>query len=375
MKLTLGLALALTSTAAIATAEPPPSIRLDGDLVLELSGRSLVVRDGKRSTPLHDASAVTDAKVDRAKRTVTIATDVPETVRCGVGGTETFGFDELRAKIENRYAYARHVKKDYAAAAAGYAKAIALDPTWRIPAYNLAGVRTDLGDLAGAVAALAPWLKAEPIRTYLHVTDDKELRPLLARPELAAIVARQPTAPMARLRGAAYSAALGLVAVPQATGEFMQCQAITRVKLHEAATDKYVGEVPASGDGGCEQIPGGGPFFFHARSPDALLGADAAAILGKLGFAPVAIETSAAPQGGDKWTAYFPTAKLGVVLKDRKLNVLQGNRSLGVGDGLWKLAPSLYLPDQRLVIAHTFEQGMETCGEDPHRAITVIKLK
>lgn len=47
--------------------------------------------------------------------------------------------------------------KDYKAAAAGFAQAAALDPTWNIPAYNLASAHQLLGDKPAAMAALAPW--------------------------------------------------------------------------------------------------------------------------------------------------------------------------------------------------------------------------
>ena len=375
MKLVGGLLLCMST---LAHAEPGKPVDLGGGLVLELSGKQLVARDGKRFVPLHEATEITEVSIDKARHTVAITTAVPESVRCSMTDLENFGFDELRAKIENRYAYLLHVKKDYKAAADGYAKAVALDPKWNIPAYNLASVRTELKDLDGAIQALAPWLKSAPYATFVQVSLDKELQPLLARPELVAIQAKKPGTAPGKFLGAAYSAELGLVAVPQSTGPFAQCDSDERIELYEVASGKEVARLPTRGVFACEELGPGAPSSSNRSKPGPADKRDPvnAAILDKLGFATVAIETSSEPQPGDeKWTLQFSKAKLGVVLKANNLNVLAGNKSFGTGTGMSKLGPSALLVEPRIAIVHTFEQGMEMCGEDPHRSITVVKLK
>ncbi len=63
----------------------------------------------------------------------------------------TWSLAHLDARIANANAFALHQKKSYKLAAEGFAKAVALDPTWKIAAYNLASAHSLAGKLDDAV--------------------------------------------------------------------------------------------------------------------------------------------------------------------------------------------------------------------------------
>src|SRR5262249_42402743 len=100
-----------------------------------------------------------------------------------------YTFDQLESRLVNTEGFAKHLAKDDKAAAVLFEKAAKLDATWRIPAYNLASARVLLGERAAALAALAPWLAKEPVTTYVQVSQDSDLRPLLGEKALVALKA------------------------------------------------------------------------------------------------------------------------------------------------------------------------------------------
>jgi tetratricopeptide (TPR) repeat protein len=235
----------------------------------------------------------------------------------------TWTFGHLDARLANSAAFALHQAKKYQAAAEGFARAAAADPSWVIPAYNLASARVQLGDLDGALAALAARLASDPIATYVQISTDPELRPLLARQELAALRAKTPgTAklPLAGLGGLGgglvYAPERGLVAVVHEEHSWGSAAFAVTLELFDLKTGKLVAApelvrwnetAPECDAKGCE-------LKASARGVIATRTAQLEAMLGELGFSPTAVETANAAwnDAETKRKAYLPKAKLGV---------------------------------------------------------------
>lgn len=395
----IGIALVVAVVVAhahTAFADPVKRVDLGDGLTLSIEGGKLVVRKGKQWAPLGLGLEIDDVKLDRKHRTVDFTLDDGQ---CPGFRGQSWKLDALAARAENASAYLLHVKKDFKAAADGYARAIALDGSWDIPAYNLAGALTSLHDLDGATKALASRMKDAPYATYAQVATDPELAPLLARPEVRVVLASKPgtaqlASGLARQPEVLYSAERGLVAVDFSEGTAEQCGYHESYVLHELATDRVVAILPVVLDGDfAAQVCGDPSAVALSAAGKAAVGkrsANVQAILVALGFSPTTIEKS--PDGtidgnsGDadtKWKVYFEKSKIGVVVKSRvgyfrsgAIHVLRGNTSLGTGTGAYaKLAASLFLVDLDAVVVNTYEPGMSTCGIDPHRAANVIKLK
>jgi tetratricopeptide (TPR) repeat protein len=178
--------LALVAATSIAHAEGAKRKALGHGLELVVENNAVYVVKGKVRARLEPGYGIESAKL--------VGTQVDailDQLSCDAMATAPshWQLDQLEARLANAAAYGQHTKKDFKSAEAGFARAAALDPAWPIAAYNLASARQLLGDLDGAVAALAPWLKSEPLVTYIQVAGDPELAPLLARPELKALQA------------------------------------------------------------------------------------------------------------------------------------------------------------------------------------------
>src|SRR5262245_40303082 len=140
--LTLSLLLATAGTAA---ADDAPvtrkSLGKGYDLVIDGNGVSVV--KGKQRARLADGISITKAVVDKGGKQVDVTI---EDYSCAMTHQYTWTFGFFDAKLENTAAYALHKKKDYKGSAAGFGKAVAADPTWKIAAYNLASAQQLSGD-------------------------------------------------------------------------------------------------------------------------------------------------------------------------------------------------------------------------------------
>jgi hypothetical protein len=99
--------------------------------------RALDLRKGKQRTRFGSAAYVTSVQIDAAAHSVTLALEN----WCNRPYKETWTYAALGARLENTSAYQLHKKANYKLAALGFARAVALDPTWNIPAYNLASAQ------------------------------------------------------------------------------------------------------------------------------------------------------------------------------------------------------------------------------------------
>ena len=279
---------------------------------------------------------------------------------------------------ENTVAYAHHVKKDYKAAAANYARALAADPTWPIPAYNLAGVETDLGDLTAAIAALAPWLAAQPLQTYLQVASDPELAPLLARSELRALHARTlGKVTLTIVDDAAfigYSPERQQIAVTTHV-DSSGVSGFTKTLELRDTTGRIVAafDLVTNAETGTDMNPYGVKSKLVAKVKQRAAALELA--LANLGFSTAGTELATTPQRADddKWRASFPRAKVGLVIKNNVARVLRKDTTLATATTLARLDAAALIPGVAVVIWSGDSGG---CGDCPfHRELDVLPLK
>ncbi|HTR55355.1 MAG TPA: hypothetical protein VMJ10_31970 [Kofleriaceae bacterium] len=319
---------------ATARADGPGERAVLGDgYELVIDHHQLFVVRGKQRAPLGRADTIDSAKVGH--RRVQIEAEAAE---CHSLSLE-LGFDELEAHLVNAAAYERHVHHDYAAAATGFARAAALAPHWPIPAYNLASADQLRGDLDGAIAALAPWLAKHPLATYLQVARDPELRPLLARRELAAL--RPSPAGTAKVDAGgiigsiAYSPTHHALALTRSYGSGdMSGQSpstLTDIAIFDTGGN-LIATLPPD----------------HATQT----------VLDELGFSPASVEQgSSLDNTAEKSTSKLPKAKLYVVIKDSIARAFRGDRELGHAEISEHFAAVSYVEDARVVVISWAESG------------------
>lgn len=347
---------------------------------------TLEVRKDKLRVRLVEALRLTKIVVDAEHRKVDV--DV-EAYWCDSSKPEhrAWTFAQLEAKLENTAAFALHTKKEYKAAALGFARAAAADPTWRIPAYNLASAHTLLGNHDAAIQALSPWLTTEPVATFVQVTSDPELSPLLDRPELVAIRAAHPGAVKLGATGlegeVAYAPALGLLAVTRKEQSWATCAYQTNLELHDVATGTLVATTPVvtwpETSSGCDQAAGG--IEARARGTVVKRVEKLQTMLVELGFATANIERGSAiesvPAKGPypKQKSFFKQRKIGLVAADGTARVLAGNTELATAKILDTMRAAVFVPETSTMIVWSLHPGAEACeGTDP-TVVTILPIK
>ena len=191
-------------------------LKLPRELVVEAVPvgklRQPVVRRGSLSTPL---SRLEVTEVYLSPQGNRIELFVNKDWYFGEPITTTFSLDMLEARLENAAALKLHRSQRYEEAAQGFAKALRLDPHYRLAAYNLASALSRQGRKDQGAAVLAPLLDRELPKTYLAILQDPELLALLDTPKLAALRADPPGTAELKTRDEhwlAYSAKYNLLA-------------------------------------------------------------------------------------------------------------------------------------------------------------------
>jgi hypothetical protein len=338
------------------------------DYTLVANKNTLTVKNGKRSAPLRsNVFEVSDVKVDTKAKTVTAELQG----EC-LEESATWTFDQLEARLANADALVLHRKKQWAKAAPGFETAAKLDPKWNLAAYNLASARARLADQTAAVAALAPWLASAPIETYLQVSTDPELQPLLAHADLAKVRATKPGTMKVvknRVEGRfGISTERGLVAAEVVESDGMSCVSVIRVVFLDIKTGKVAGAIPLAtqGDNNNCNSKKTKPF---AKDREAVVGK----LLVDLGFTPTPFEfgESAPTKSGNRGVS-FKEAKLGVVSNDNDtINVLRQDTQVATGtSSLSRLIYAAYVPAAKLVIAGTHRPS-DMCPDNAVDGIVV----
>jgi len=347
--------------------------------------RALDLRKGKQRTRFGSAAYVASVQVDAAAHSVTLELEN----WCNRPYKETWTYAALGARLENTSAYQLHRKANYKLAALGFARAVALDPTWNIPAYNLASAQTLLGDQGAAIKALAPWLASAPITTYVQVTMDRELAPLLARPELQAIHAKQPGTVTVTADGitgkVAVSADRTLLALVRAEHSWGSSSFTSQLEILEAATGQLIATTPLVtwNDSNVDCYPSSSTAKDCSLTPAGRTAAGQRAaviqtMLRELGFVQAVTEPSITLENegrGGKKRFSFPNHKLGLVVKDGAASVLQNNTELGSGGAATFIDDAIFVEQPRLVVIWSTDPGSEGCDSTNPSHVSLIPVK
>jgi tetratricopeptide (TPR) repeat protein len=353
----------------------------DGMVVAARDGR-LSVRRGNVRAPIAVTAGVTpqSAAVDRVARRLTV------TVQENCDGLESrlhFTFDQIEARVVNASALAEHRQKRFAAAAAGFARAAALDPDFDLAATNLASALTSLGRRAEAMRALAPLIARRPIDLYARVALDPELAPLIAEPALAALRARTrgdarlaPTGEVAG--GVAWSPRHHLVATSRTEASWGSCQFDTWLEIFDTrsgarAAALHLVRWPETSD----DCDAGLLVRRSARKAVADRIAIASRVLVDLGFAAGKAEAARDPEetADGKHRTRFARSGLGLVMRGGAIRVVRRDHVLAEGRGLHRMDRAYHVPGARVVVVATGRPGREGCESTDPTATSVLPLR
>jgi hypothetical protein len=348
----------------LALATPAYAMKLGRGYELVVVDRQVFVARAHRKAPLDIGATPCCVKTDKDRVSITVQTD------CNGETTITFTFDQLEARLVDADARALEARGEHAKAADGFARAARLDPTWGVPAFEVATVLANKGDLTGGAAAIAPWLAARPVQTYARIALDTRLSPLLAAPELAKLrAAHRGSAKIVggRLAGrAGYSPDLGLAAVEVEQSDGMSCEVRVAIELIDVHTGKVLADLSLSQFDGC----GEGPAIPELAAPHQ--DEQVLTILDDLGIQSTAFEVGSLGSKDDTTRlARFPKAKLGVVAVIGSVRVLRRDTTLATGTlSEPNLVSATYLPDVRLMVLGSYRPS-DAC---PDNAIDAIAM-
>jgi hypothetical protein len=181
--LSVALVLALCAPAAAGDDDPIQArVQLPDGMTLESERGALFVHKGP-DRGLVVAAPHPFATLQRGVVTIEMSTN-----GCDIGQrTIPMTLDQVRARLVAARADRLHARGRDPEAIVQYRRAIAIDPTWSDPAFALAAIQLTLTPRHEAIAALAPWLRDEPLWTYLRIVRTPALASLLGAPEIQAI--------------------------------------------------------------------------------------------------------------------------------------------------------------------------------------------
>lgn len=385
MRLALVAVIGLFASVAAAVPKPivvsfgPPRRINIGVYVIEVAdqGSTLLIRKaGKKAVlervgGLGEMTGTFDVQAGKVSLTVEDSTCIGKT-------SYAWTFSHFEARLANDAALALHLKKDYAGAAKGFAEAAKHDPSWRLPAYNLASAQQLAGDHAAAVAALAPWLASEPLATYAQVTSDPELRPLLARPELRAIRAKQPGTARLTEKGLSapilYSPDRNLIALVR--DDYRWVAHYQDLEIYDGKTGALVATSVILRPVDVDMMAGGSKLTAAGKKAVGERIAKLDPMLAELGFVAATIEPGTTPEElDDRAKIYFPKAKLGVVAKADVANALRGNTQVGTVKSEGRPRKATYVQNASVVVLDTQRHSAEGCDGGPETGIYVMPVK
>ena len=327
------------------------------------TSHGLWVSNGMSAAPLtmlglpEDAVAYKRVAVSKDQRHVTIVT-------LGVfshdSGTSTrISVAAIEARLENASALRLHKRGNFDGAAAGFSRALALDPSFRLAATNLASAHALRGDLPAAEAALAPLLKRDPLPTYVKVWTDPELAALRTRLAITSVETTTPGSAVLTAKGwqtgvAAYSQQYDLYAVlrPVMHGDgscssgfvidFVSSRGklvhhMKAIKGHEAYVDSVT----------CESPRRARPAY---RKAVAKRLKTINRVLSKLGF--LSLQGSMGHRSQTGRGVYLPQEKLGVAGSRGAVRVFRKGKIIATTPAqLQYVSKAAFLPSRSMVVA------------------------
>jgi len=374
------LAAAALIAAAPARADEPAPVAVAAGMQVRIAGGGPVVeRAGVRAplpVPEDNYRAIDKATVDAAARRVSIAFTT-----CMGHRTVELGLDQLEARLANAAALAAHRKQDYAAAAAGFARAARLDPTFDLAATNQAAALALAGKRDAAARALAPWLASNPTWTYAKVATDPELASLRRHPAVRKLCVRpRGTArldPQAGLVGAvAYSAAKQQLAFVRREASWGACNFTTTLMVFDAsgparASWTVVGWADSNPEACDKTDPETPPILPEAAARVRARAARLTRVLGDPGFSPAGHEVATLDADG----LHFPRAGLDLgITGDGKATLSRAAAVIGHATIADAAEAGYYVPAARAILVVSRRGGREACeGSDP-TTVTVVPV-
>ncbi|MBP9085630.1 MAG: hypothetical protein KBG15_05900 [Kofleriaceae bacterium] len=361
------VALTAVAQATETTTNSTPVTVFDNVSIVNIGG-AVFLRRGATTTHLVQGEFVTAPVIERATRKISFATvdfcDRPLAI-------VVMNFDQLSARLDNVAAYRLHKQKKFTESKAAFAKALALDPSNRTIAVNLASAQQLLGETPAALKTLAPWLASEPVAMYATIAVDPELVPLLASPEVLALKAKRPgnvVVTKAGLKGGiAYSAERNLLAVERdecswgrdRDADFDACS--KEIEVFDAATGKQVTAVRLA------WFDRSNKALFTRRIKAAQLA------LRDFGFTSEALVRgknirTEADQDQEKYRFSFASLKVGAVGSGGTARVVRGNTVVAEGITLDRLTSVAWVPTAKAFVIASLRPGREGCEDtDPTR--------
>lgn len=273
----------------------------------------------------------------------------------------TFSARTLVAHLENADALAAFRAGRHDQAAAGFARAAALDPDFDLAYSNQAAALIAAGKAEDAAAALAPLLARAPVHGYVKVMMEPALAALRDAPALAALRSDAPGS--ARIDPARFALAGALAAIDPARGRIAAvdveaswgtCRFESILQIFDAATGEALAEAPiVTWDDSDPDACDGRGLLPEARGRVSARVEAASRALRDLGFVPV---TRSRPSSGSEEahadrtaiTVPFPASRLTLVIGDGTARVLRAATPVRGKKPGAKPAPGR-APDQTLV--------------------------
>jgi hypothetical protein len=248
MLATAAFALGLFAAPAAVPAAAPAATNLR----FETKDGTLYVRRGKARAAIDVEDAHPDMYPDLALGVTAKADGTSWTLKVDTNcqGKKTLRFSTLalEAQLEGAAASALARRKQWDAAATGFARAVALDPSTAKAATDLAIAQLRGGHRPEAIATLVASAPRDRVWVVARVAIDRQLAPVASAPELRALAARTPGhATLAKLRkaGVAFSVDGGLVAWDRILGNAMtEGPEPMELRVVDVATGRLLARLP-----------------------------------------------------------------------------------------------------------------------------------
>jgi hypothetical protein len=340
---------------------------LPDHLTIVLAGDGLIVRRGGARAPLPAGGHALDSvklTPDRAAVTITVEDD------CDMPRATTITIAALQARLENAAALALHQRKRHADAALGFARAIALDPAFDLAYVNLASALAQAGKRPDAAHALVALGQRNPVWTAWRLADDPELAGVADEPALAFLRGAVPGHVDLGKMPVLVDPAGRFVAATVEEGSWGSGDGETRIEIVDVQTGAIAATIPRVLWDYMTQ-----PMTPAIQAEIAKSKAHAEQLLDGLGFAPPAAVEAIVPNAQDKYRGVFKRAKLGLILAEGAVRVVQNNNVLVEAppvDG--HIQAAFWVPGARLVVVYYGRAGHEGCeGTDP-QGVAVIRV-
>lgn len=359
----------------VGPAERPRVREAAASLELRIVELELWVTDGNRRAPLRrratELNGVTRETGPEGEPVLVV--DYTDGMRCTGGDErERLSARSLLSRLENASALRLHHEGEFVAASRGFAAAVSLDPSFPTASSNLACALALRGRPDLAVTALAPWLEQDLIPTYHTVMLDPELASLRERPALRAL--RAPTPGTARLHDLvmAYSRDLSMVAFVRAESSWGSCAFTEELILLSATTGERITTLPVIDWEDTEASCEAGDRVIRPKARIRVDRRRAAVdrVLTDMGFDPSPhLEVSTArhqtDDRGERFTARFPKAGLGIAVREGTARLLKKDEVLGVSPGLGdvRIRRAGYDPETKIAFVEWLRDVPEGCDD------------